>query len=1193
MNDIPTCNALGDLYYATGGSKWTFKAGWAAAAAGTPTDYCTGLNEDGFLIGDGFQQYSLSPVPSGQSVNDSRLPSIVYSALSEFSLSPVPRHGGAYKAYRLNNEGSKLGTHVGCNQAGHVTKLFIPFNNLVGTIPEIFGQNLQSLSALTLHGNNIEALPSSMGSLTRLTSLNIGMNTFLGPLPASIGNLSNLRELYLAYTSVGSLPSTFGSLTSLTALDLFAAGFTGAELIGSLSNLTFLNVAEGLGSLPASFGQLTNLRVLDVSANGLTTLPDGASFPHLDWLSVQHNSFSGAFPLNYLAHHPVFGERVAYDFGAFASESGFCGIDGERARYDKVLWDNHNKKSLPLCKIEISAAPPPIPLSSMVTTLAGSGAFAFADGSGALASFNAPFGVAVDRDGNVYVADYGNNRIRKVSPAGVVTTLAGSGTAAFADGTGAGASFAYPSGVAVDSARNVYVADFYNNRIRKVSPVGVVTTLAGNKYGGFADGDGADASFRYPSGVALDSAGNVYVADWGNHRIRKVSPVGVVTTLAGSGTAAFADGTGAGASFNEPFGVAVDSAGNVYVADSANNRIRKVSPAGMVTTLAGSGTAAFADGTGAGASFAYPSGVAVDSAGNVYVADYLNNRIRKVSPAGVVTTLAGSGTAAFADGTGAGASFNNPQGVAVDSAENVYVADREISRIRKIQALMVSSPPPSPPPAPPLPPTSHTSVPSWGGIPTLLAGSGVAERVDGTSAGASFNDLAFSMTTDVFGNVYVVDSGAIRRITPDGVVTTISTYAQIDGDKILAYDIDPLGQRTDYLYMSTRTFIARTTVDEDGYSGEFVSTVGDANAVGFVDGTGTDARFGRITGMTVNASGYLYVSDADFNVIRIVSPDGVVTSLAETAGKISYPAALVLDSLNNLFVSEGSRIKKVNLATGAVTLFAGQRVNADYAVTSTDVAELEATFFRIRNMAIDAGNTIYVLDTGNGDSGNKNTIRVITANGIVSHPYARNVEANAYTAMTVDVGRFWPSSPGILYVADSGNHKVYKIASPSPPPSPSPSPPPMPPPSPPPPMPPPSPPPPEPPLGQPSPDAPPPSPPPPEPRLGQPSTDAPPPSPPPPEPPLSLPPNPPPPKPPPRDPKPLTPKPALSLMPKSRNQNSSKPVVCALGIFVFNTCIFVLALSYQRRKRPASRQKPVVLGGVLSPSVRRRTQMVM
>ena len=268
-------------------------------------------------------------------------------------------------------------------------------------------------------------------------------------------------------------------------------------------------------------------------------------------------------------------------------------------------------------------------LIGIATTFAGSGAASYADGTGTAAQFNGPQGVAVDSSGTLYVADAGNNRIRKITSAGVVTTLAGSGVAGSADGTGIAAQFNNPAGVAVDSSGIVYVADQLNHRIRKITPAGVVTTFAGG-VGGFADGTGTAAQFNAPSGVAVDPSGIVYVADYTNHRIRKITSAGVVTTLAGSGVAGSADGTGTAAQFNRPAGVAVDSSGAVYVAEYTSNRIRAITTAGVVTMLAGSGVAGFADGTGTAAQFNGPLGVAVDSSGAVYVGDYGNNRIRKI-----------------------------------------------------------------------------------------------------------------------------------------------------------------------------------------------------------------------------------------------------------------------------------------------------------------------------------------------------------------------------------------------------------------------------------------------------------------------------------------------------------------------------------------------------------------------------------
>ena len=309
----------------------------------------------------------------------------------------------------------------------------------------------------------------------------------------------------------------------------------------------------------------------------------------------------------------------------------------------------------------------------VVSTFAGSTA-GFADGIGTEAQFDFPFGVAVDSSGNVYVADTENSRIREITPTGVVSTLAGS-TEGFADGTGTAAQFNSPYDVAVDSSGNVYVADTENSRIRKITPAGVVSTLAG---------DGSTAQFNNPLGVAVDSSGNVYVADTSNHCIRKITPGGMVSTFAGTGTSGHADGTGTTAQFKNPLGVAVDSRDNVYVADYSNNRIRKITPGGMVSTLAGSGTEGYVDDTGSTAQFKSPTGVAVDSSGNVYVTDFSNHRIRKITPAGVVSTFAGTGTRAHADGTANKAQFNYPSGVAMDSRGNVYVADARNNRIRKI-----------------------------------------------------------------------------------------------------------------------------------------------------------------------------------------------------------------------------------------------------------------------------------------------------------------------------------------------------------------------------------------------------------------------------------------------------------------------------------------------------------------------------
>lgn len=328
-----------------------------------------------------------------------------------------------------------------------------------------------------------------------------------------------------------------------------------------------------------------------------------------------------------------------------------------------------------------------------VSTFAGLGTYGggYVDGVGTVAQFSSPYGIAIDASNNIYVADLGNRRIRKISLAGVVSTLAGS-TYGYLDGAGASAKFFALYGIAVDASGNVYVTDSqgdWANRVRKITPSGDVSTLAGSDTAGSADGTGMNAQFSGIRGVAVDASGNVYVADYGNARIRKITPAGEVTTFAGS-SFGYADGLGIAAQFWNPAGVAVAASGNVYVADTGNQKIRKITPSGVVTTLAGS-TVGFADGIGAAAQFNYPNSLTVDAQENVYVTDEKNQRIRKITSDGVVTTLSGSfgnnngyPFGGFLNGVATEAIFHNPRGVVVDASGNVYVSDAFNDRIRRI-----------------------------------------------------------------------------------------------------------------------------------------------------------------------------------------------------------------------------------------------------------------------------------------------------------------------------------------------------------------------------------------------------------------------------------------------------------------------------------------------------------------------------
>jgi sugar lactone lactonase YvrE len=310
---------------------------------------------------------------------------------------------------------------------------------------------------------------------------------------------------------------------------------------------------------------------------------------------------------------------------------------------------------------------------------------------GASSLLQYPAGIAIDGSGNLYVADVAGNTIRKINPTGQVTTLAGlAGSVGSQDGASSNARFSQPGGVSTDLAGNVYVADTGNAIIRKITPAGVVTTIAGSASNrGNRDGPGSAAWFNSPDGIAADGSGNVYVADALNATIRKIAPDGTVSTLAGAaGAPGDADGAGSAARFNHPAGIATDNR-QIYVADTYNSTIRRVSLDGVVTTVAGSaGIGGGNDGAGSNALFNLPAGVAVDpasDAGDFYVADTGNGTIRRIAPGGVVTTVAGiAGIAGLGDGAGTNALFNQPRGLVVDASRNLWIADTGNGAIRKI-----------------------------------------------------------------------------------------------------------------------------------------------------------------------------------------------------------------------------------------------------------------------------------------------------------------------------------------------------------------------------------------------------------------------------------------------------------------------------------------------------------------------------
>ncbi|MCC3157174.1 SMP-30/gluconolactonase/LRE family protein [Hymenobacter sp. 15J16-1T3B] len=321
-----------------------------------------------------------------------------------------------------------------------------------------------------------------------------------------------------------------------------------------------------------------------------------------------------------------------------------------------------------------------------VSNLAGGSGPGYVNGPGSTAQFAAPQGVAVDAQGNIYVAEVGSAGVRKITPAGMVSTLSGGMGQGWLDGALASARFYTPLDVAVDRLGNLYVADHGGHRIRKITST-TVSTLAGTGVAGFADGPGATAQFNAPNGIAVDAQGVVYVSDSENYRIRKIMPDGTVSTLAGTGQRGIEDGPASTAQFSSTQGLAVDAQGTVYVADVAAHRIRKILPNATVTTVAGTGTVGWADGAASSAKFSGPRGVTLDAGGNLYVVDSNNNCIRKITPAGQVSTVAGTRAQGYADGPGATAQFDAPIDIAYGGSGTFYVSEWGLisgARIRKV-----------------------------------------------------------------------------------------------------------------------------------------------------------------------------------------------------------------------------------------------------------------------------------------------------------------------------------------------------------------------------------------------------------------------------------------------------------------------------------------------------------------------------
>ena len=599
--------------------------------------------------------------------------------------------------------------------------------------------------------------------------------------------------------------------------------------------------------------------------------------------------------------------------------------------------------------------------AGIVSTLAGKAGDAVevrtrGDGSGSAARFTDPVGLVTDATGNIYVAGSGDSAIRKITPDGVVTTLAGGGTVS---------AFNVPKGIAIDTTGNLYVADTFNNAIRKVTPAGTTGLLAGGSFGS-ADGSGSAAQFYNPQGITVDPAGNIFVADTFNHTIRKISPLGMVTTLAGTvGVPGNIDGAASAATFTYPSCIAIDPAGNLVVADTGNSTIRKITPAGMVSTLAGqAGREGYADGSASTSLFTFPAALVSDRAGNIYVADTLNNTIRMVSTAGNVTTLAGlapSQSVGATDGVGATARFNRSQGIAVTRDGVCYVADTGNNVIRKITAT--------------------------GEVSTLAGAAGQSGFADGAGTAARFT-TPIDLALDGSGILYVVDGGSmIRKVTSGGLVTTLTESAIGSGGLSGAQNTPD--------NFTLKTSIA---VGPNGeiYVGEIkpLSAMTATRAAVYKmtpGGVATDIvplplfPHSFITGLAVDATGTLYACDPEYTSIYKINLGSGNSAVIQTIGHF-FANRLAADSSGHVFFT-GSNIAANTIfrlsSDGNVGSIAGQT----YQPGHQDGIGSEALFTGVGGIAIDAAGALYVATLDN-------TIRkglVAAAPVIITQPQSQAV----------------------------------------------------------------------------------------------------------------------------------------------------------------------------------------------------------
>jgi uncharacterized protein (TIGR03437 family) len=684
---------------------------------------------------------------------------------------------------------------------------------------------------------------------------------------------------------------------------------------------------------------------------------------------------------------------------------------------------------------------------SVITTVAGTD-FTFPNTP--IPGTNAPtgniFGVVADPNGNVFISDYQNFKVFKLDPRGVLTVVAGNSafvpyggaySAASGDGGPAiDASLCFPSGLALDKAGNLYIADECSFRIRKATPAGIITTVAGSGAFGYS-GDGGpavNASLSVPTGVAVDSTGALFIADYFNNVIRKVTPDGIITTFAGTGTAGYSGdgGPAATATLNGPISVTVDARGDLFIADNSNSVIRQVTPAGIISTFAGNGTFLYSGdgGPALNASLCSPYGMTVDTTGDLFISDQCNQVIRKVSPAGIISTVAGvslgSGYAGGFSGDGGpatNAELNFPGAVAVDSSGDLFIADSHNHRLREVNTAGI--------------------------IQTIVGNGNFQFSGDGGPAITATLDTPSGVIKDASGDLFVADTknNRIRKITPDGIISTVAgngqpnssqaAYPGENGPAVNAPLTYPISVALDG---AGNLFIADTFANAI----RKVTPDGNIHTVVRLD---TSSGGGVPFRVVVDAGGNLFIADTYGNAIRKFTPAGDLFTVAgngtagytgdsgpATSAALNYPTGLALDAAGDLFISDSANnvIRKVTPA-GIISTYAG---NGKSGYSGDGGPATQASFFSPQGLTVDAAGNLYIAD-------DNSVIRMVNPAGIISTiagngnigysgdgGVATQAELGVYpdpTGEPDNSGDVAVDSSGDLFIADPNNNRIREV----------------------------------------------------------------------------------------------------------------------------------------------------------------------